>query len=272
MKIRKGFVSNSSSSSFILKSDGVFMGREATVAWIKNPDNWNKELLVIGENMSEGDDVFYLEDSQKKIILDHEERFLKGESQWMAYPNVESWKTEDWGWGNDEDKEEIKLDPPRVIRVYKDYESNSDRDDLEFITRYLYTQDEKSFLWEFEDRYNYYPTQGFAFMAYTDKMEVPKDGVIPEGWEDISIGINEFGGMVGGFFSCKKLTEGDLKRIRSGKEEFKEGAFLYNNLVIQKRKSDEVFHFKEGDYHIVVMNGIFDKVKALKIFIKDKDV
>ena len=65
MKIRKGFVSNSSSSSFILKSDGVFMGREATVEWLKNPDNWNKELLVIGEEMNEGDDIFYLERDQR---------------------------------------------------------------------------------------------------------------------------------------------------------------------------------------------------------------
>lgn len=271
MKIRKGFVSNSSSSSFILKSDGVFMGREATVEWLKNPDNWNKELLVIGEEMSEGDDIFYLEGNQREIILNHEERFLKGQGQWMAYPNVESWEMEPWGWG-EEDDEKIKLDPPRIIRVYKDYQSDSDRFDNEFIIRYLYTPDEREFLWDFENKYDYYPSQGFAFMAYTDKIEVPEDGNIPEGWEDVYIGINEFGGMEGGFFSCKKLTEGDLKRIRSGKEKFKEGALLYNNLIIQKRKSKGIFHFREGDYHVVVMNGIFDKVKTLKMFLKDNDV
>ena len=108
-------------------------------------------------------------------------------------------------------------------------------------------------------------------MAYTDKMEVPKDGKIPEDWEDIYIGINEFGGMEGGLFSCKKLTEGDLKRIRSGKEEFKEGATLYNNFVIQKRKKDDLFHFKNKDYHLVIINSVFDKVNALKVFLKNKD-
>lgn len=41
------------------------MGREATVEWLKNPDNWNKELLVIGEEMNEGDDIFYLERDQR---------------------------------------------------------------------------------------------------------------------------------------------------------------------------------------------------------------
>lgn len=274
MKIRKGFVSNSSSSSFILESDGVTMGREATVEWLKNPDNRNKRLLIIGEDMCEGDDIFYLTKEQRDIILNHEERFLKGKSNWCAYPNVTSWEMEPWNWYSSKEEEDAdaKINPPYVIRVYKDYQSDSDDSDQEFIIRYLYTPDEKAFLWEFEDKYGYYPSQGFAFMAYTDKIEVPKDGNIPEDWKDIHIGINEFGGMEGGFFSCKKLTEGDLKRIKSGKETFKDGAYLYNNLVIQKRKADDVFHFEEGDYHIVVMNGIYDKVKALKMFLKDDDV
>lgn len=274
MKIRKGFVSNSSSSSYILESDGVTLGREATLEWLKNPENNNKELLVIGIDMNEGDDIFYLDNAIRKVILDHEERFLNGKGHWCAYPNVISWKMEPWVFGMSDEESDIeaKINPPYVIRVYKDYTSDSEESIQDFIIRYLYTYDERSFLWDFEERYGYVSLEGYSFMAYTDKMEVPKDGNVPEDWEDIYIGINEFGGTEGGLFSCKKLTEGDLKRIKSGKEKFKEGTFLYNNLILQKRKSNEIFHFKEGDYHIVMMNGIYDKVKALKIFLKDEEV
>ena len=272
MKFRNGFVSNSSSSSFILKSDGVTLDKKGTVEWLKNPENRNKEILIVGEEMADGDDIFYLSDSMKEFILEHEERFLNNFSDWTAYPGLESFKLEDFSLFSDEEEEEVILNSPYTIRVFKDYSSDSEEDFMQFIVRYFYTWDERDFLWEIENRSDsYYSSQGSAVMAYTDKMEVPKDGKIPEDWEDIYIGINEFGGMEGGLFSCKKLTEGDLKRIRSGKEDFKEGATLYNNFVIQKRKKDDLFHFKDKDYHIVLMNTVFDKVKALKVFLKSKE-
>ena len=95
MKFRNGFVSNSSSSSFILKSDGVTLDKKRTVEWLKNPENRNKNILVIGEEMGEGDDIFYLSDSMKEFILEHEERFLNNFSEWKAYPGLESFKSQD---------------------------------------------------------------------------------------------------------------------------------------------------------------------------------
>ena len=94
MKVRNGFVSNSSSSSFILKSDGVTLDKKGTLEWIKNPENSNKQLLVIGEEMAEGDDIFYLDGIKENVILEHEERFLNNKSSWTAYPKVESWEYE----------------------------------------------------------------------------------------------------------------------------------------------------------------------------------
>lgn len=272
MKVRNGFVSNSSSSSFILKSDGVTLDKKGTLEWIKNPENSNKQLLVIGEEMAEGDDIFYLDGIKENVILEHEERFLNNKSSWTAYPNVESWECEDYkSFYSEEEEEEYDkklLNPPYVIRTYKDYNSDSEEDIQEFIIRYFYTWDERDFVYECNYDYDYYPSRGSAVLAYTDKMEVPKDGKIPEDWEDIFIGINEFGGVEGGFFSYKKLTEGDLKRIKSGKETFKEGATLYNNLIVQKRKKESIIHFKDKDYHIVIVNSVLDKVKALKPFLK----
>ena len=275
MKIRNGFVSNSSSSSFILKSDGVTLDKKGTLEWIKNPENRGKQLLVIGEQMYEGDDIFYLDGIKENFILEHEERFLNNKSSWTAYPNVESWEYEKYtSFYSEEEEEEYDkelLNPPYVIRAYKDYNSDSEENMQEFIINYFYTWDEKDFVYECSYDYDYYPSRGSAVLAYTDKMEIPKDGKIPEDWDDPFIGINEFGGVEGGFFSYKKLTEGDLKRIRSGKETFKEGATLYNNLIVQKRKKESIIHFKDKDYHLVIVNSVLDKVKALKPFLKRKE-
>lgn len=272
MKIRNGFVSNSSSSSFILKSDGVTLDKKGTLEWIKNQKNSNKQLLVIGEEICEGNDIFYLDDIKEKIILEHEERFLNNKSSWVAYPNVEKWESEDYKIFYSEEAEEEYdkelLSPPYVIRTYKDYSSNSEEDIQEFLIRYFYTQDERDFVDECTYDSDYYPSRGSAVLAYTDKMEVPDDGKIPDNWDDIYIGINEFGGIEGGFFSYKKLTEGDLKRIKSKKDTFKEGATLYNNLIVQKRKKESIVHFKDKDYHLIIVNSVFDKVKALKPFLK----
>lgn len=275
MKIRNGFVSNSSSSSFILKSDGVTLDKKGTLEWIKNPENKGKRLLVIGEQMNEGDDIFYLDGIKENFILEHEERFLNNKSSWTAYPNVESWEYEKYTpfYSEEEEEEYDKelLNPPYVIRAYKDYNSDSEENMQEFIINYFYTWGEKDFVYECNYDYDYYPSRGSVVLAYTDKMEIPKDGKIPEDWDDLFIGINEFGGVEGGFFSYKKLTEGDLKRIRSGKETFKEGATLYNNLIVQKRKEESIIHFKDKDYHLVIVNSVLDKVKALKPFLKRKE-
>lgn len=273
MKIRNGFVSNSSSSSFILKSDGVTLDKKGTLEWIKNSENRGKQLLVIGEQMYEGDDIFYLDGIKENLILEHEERFLNNKSSWTAYPNVESWECENYTmfYSEEEEEEEYEkklLNPPYVIRTYKDYNSDSEDDIQGFLIRYFYTWDERDFIYECNYDYDYYPSRGSTVLAYTDKMEVPKDGKIPEDWDDLFIGINEFGGVEGGFFSYKKLTEGDIKRIKSGKETFKEGATLYNNLIVQKRKKESIIHFKDKDYHLVIVNSVLDKVKALKPFLK----
>ena len=126
MKFRNGFVSNSSSSSFILKSDGVTLDKKGTVEWLKNPENRNKEILVIGEEMGDGDDIFYLSDSMEEFILEHEERFLNNFSDWTAYPGLESFKLEDFSLFSDEEEEEAILNPPYTIRVFNDYSSDSE--------------------------------------------------------------------------------------------------------------------------------------------------
>ena len=58
MKIRNGFVSNSSSSSFILGCNNAPLNRAQTVEYLKtNPD---ANILVVGASISDGDDIFFL--------------------------------------------------------------------------------------------------------------------------------------------------------------------------------------------------------------------
>ena len=81
MKIRSGFVSNSSSSSFIiLGSSTAPLDRTQTVELLKtNPD---ARILVVGASMNEGNDVFFLDKRMIDFILDHEERFLASFAEW----------------------------------------------------------------------------------------------------------------------------------------------------------------------------------------------
>lgn len=77
MKIRSGFVSNSSSSSFILAYDKtkVLNGPEAIVEHItKNPD---ADILIRGKELSDGDDIFELSISQRRLIRKFSKRFIQ---------------------------------------------------------------------------------------------------------------------------------------------------------------------------------------------------
>ena len=58
MKFRYGYVSNSSSSSFILGYSQAPLDREGTVEFLKDSKNKNENLLVVGMEMGEGDDIF----------------------------------------------------------------------------------------------------------------------------------------------------------------------------------------------------------------------
>lgn len=73
--IRQGFVSNSSSSSFILvyEEDKKLTGGKEIVEFIQ--ENPNENIILKGQELSEGDDIFELTSSHKVEILKYPERF-----------------------------------------------------------------------------------------------------------------------------------------------------------------------------------------------------
>ena len=151
--------------------------------------------------------------------------------------------------------------------IYNDYNSESEDDFSFFVNQYFLTSDEYS---TYMDWYwgQDLGKSSLGVIVYTEKTEDPN---IPEDWADVYIGINEFAGYEGvGLFSSKKLTEGDLKRLRSGKLALKDGVSFYRDFqAVNKNK--KIAHFREGDYNIIMMDSYFDKVKSLKYFLEEKN-
>lgn len=90
MKIRSGFVSNSSSSSFILSYDKskILSGPEQILEFVKNrPDD---SLVFNGGDCCEGDDIFELDDDQKSAIRMFPKEFIEQNSgsKIFAYPGA----------------------------------------------------------------------------------------------------------------------------------------------------------------------------------------
>lgn len=77
MKIRNGFVSNSSSSSFVLAYDkrGVMNTPEDIINYIDT--HLRNEILFHGTECCEGDDWFMLDMTQKNYLLNRKKRFCK---------------------------------------------------------------------------------------------------------------------------------------------------------------------------------------------------
>ena len=265
MKIRNGFVSNSSSSSFILGCSNAPLNRAQTVEYLKT--NPNANILVVGASISDGDDIFFLDKRMIDFILDHEERFLASFAEWRAYVDPTKFVLdvrESWDYEGPEDDKEFLQENEQV--VYKDYGSESEDDFSFFVNHYFLTIDEYS---TYEDWYwgRDLGKPSLGVVAYTEKTEDPN---IPEGWADVYIGINEFAGYEGvGLFSSKKLTEGDLKRLRSGKLALKDGVSFYRDFKTFN-KNKKIAHFGEGDYNIIMMNSYFDKISSLKYFLEEK--
>lgn len=265
MKIRNGFVSNSSSSSFILGCSNAPLNRAQTVEYLKtNPD---ANILVVGTSISDGNDIFFLDKRMIDFILDHEERFLTSFAEWRAYVDPTKFVLdvrESWDYEGPEDDKEFLQENEQV--VYKDYGSESEDDFSFFVNHYFLTFDEYS---TYEDWYwgRDLGKPSLGVVAYTEKTEDPN---IPEDWADVYIGINEFAGYEGvGLFSSKKLSEGDLKRLRSGKLALKKGVSFYRDFKTFN-KNKKIAHLREGDYNIIMMNSYFDKVSSLKYFLEEK--
>ena len=77
MKSRTGFVSNSSSTSYLIsyKEEGFLKNAQEILEYIQK--NKRCQLYILGKELSEGRDFFYLSNDMKKLILRFPEQWIK---------------------------------------------------------------------------------------------------------------------------------------------------------------------------------------------------
>ena len=127
MKIRNGFVSNSSSSSFLLLYKEFISGTYEVLAKLKNWKEGDPTMFITANTSCDGD-IFEEIDSDKA-----KEAFLKNEEYWIQYGNqLEAYL----GKGiNDVDYTEYTIAPDdvgyKLASFWMDYHSLTDYNEYE---------------------------------------------------------------------------------------------------------------------------------------------
>lgn len=90
MKSRTGFVSNSSSCSYIIryKEGGLLMGAQEILSYIQSRKSCH--LYILGKLVNEGRDYFYLTPKHKDLILRFPEQWLKNKNLVQALVDDDS--------------------------------------------------------------------------------------------------------------------------------------------------------------------------------------
>ena len=118
MKVRNGFVSNSSSSSYVLayNKSSVITDPEQIVKYIE--EHLRGEVMFISDCLFEGQDVFYLSMDQKNYLLNHKKRFI-------SY-NREPMTVTDYSKDPDENGKYPLKTVPHVTAITETYRFNYD--------------------------------------------------------------------------------------------------------------------------------------------------
>lgn len=96
MKIRNGFVSNSSSSSYILTFQDKVLGVKDIIEYLENNPNV-PIILQYEDDTNEGENVFVLTNGERNYILENKEKFLevRDGNEWVAYLNGTMYNAEE---------------------------------------------------------------------------------------------------------------------------------------------------------------------------------
>lgn len=90
MKVRAGFVSNSSSSSFMIAlkdKPHILNDIYEIISYIK--DNPDKDILILGLELSEGIDAFIPDKEMKDFILENQDSFIDSYENWAGFIDFE---------------------------------------------------------------------------------------------------------------------------------------------------------------------------------------
>lgn len=122
MKIRQGFVSNSSSSSFVV------IGKDTEIMKITSKMIKDKMIMVVGKSLSDGDDVFQIKTIEQLAFI----KALNKISIEDNFKYIEAFTTLDDDYEGEIDVKYLpKTGKIKYYNLNKDYWSSSDLDTLQ---------------------------------------------------------------------------------------------------------------------------------------------
>lgn len=263
--IRKGFVSNSSSSSFIIKKKDESTIMHTPQEIIDNLDKYNR-IVVIGRELSDGDDIFTIDEGLKTLIRSYKDRFLANAEIQMAIGDPIEYRDISWDEIEDKSTEDAEDIYP------KDYCSigNEVYDDIEygFVKNYLLTPEEWKTVYDFEWGNSDLDTNPKMIMAsyLYEKEYTIKDLPNLQG-KNITLVINTFLSKFIPFIpilyiNVKEGMNVDFSKLRSDVQVFEN--FRWVNLEEEQEPVNFKFKFK-GIF------GIGNETKDIKLFYKKED-
>ena len=265
--IRSGFVSNSSSSSFILKAKDSSYIMKTPKEIVDNLDKYHR-IIVVGRDMGDGDDIFELEPEIIETIKKYTQRFIDNAPIKFAVGDPEEYREETW--------EEMKNRPDDFYDhhhdeiVLKDYDS-IDRElyngfKYEFIKNYLLTNDE----WEVIENYEFVDSEDvpernmacYIFSNEYDLKELPT--ILRSNKRNIYLVENSFISKYNSFIPITYMkiddkTEMDISKLRSDVRIFEN----FRWIDLSSTQEPVLFKFKlRGVY------GIGNEVNDINLFYK----
>ena len=265
--IRSGFVSNSSSSSFILKAKDPSYIMRTPKEIVDNLDKYHR-IIVVGRDMGDGDDIFELEPEIIETIKKYTQRFIDNAPIKFAVGDPVEYREETW--------EEMKNRPDDFHDhhhdeiVLKDYDS-IDRElyngfKYEFIKNYLLTNDE----WDVIENYEFIDSEDvpernmacYIFSNEYDLKELPT--ILRSNKRNIYLVENSFISKYNSFIPITYMkiddkTEMDMSKIRSDVRIFEN----FRWIDLSSTQEPVLFKFKlRGVY------GIGNEVNDINLFYK----
>lgn len=275
MKIRNGFVSNSSSSSFILTRDSET--KEITIDELVQKVNeginpWDI-LIISSASLCEGIEAFTLTEDMVYLIKNYTERFLTNGCKiiekiiykpYSFLGDNRPWTDNSYGTekGLKENEEVIWVDYSSI--GMSDWNDGS----KQFFERYFLSADEWNALDELNWDMDYAPHKSNT-IVYTECKkfsECTDEDLIQQ---HITIGMNE---DICSLDSCgimvyHKLKTEERNTLIEHRNEVRDGVYVYKDFDLVK-KNGTFRAMKERSYYIVQVRGIVEKSKDIEIFMK----
>lgn len=279
--IREGFVSNSSSSSFILKSSnkGVIKDKKELIEALKK--NKNERYIFVGKDLCDGWDVFELTHTMINMILNHQDRFIENADFKVCYIDPEEFHEEAWSCNGpdindtpeDADDFEIEdledetlkklLEKKRIFIDYRAIGHDYEDDDYAFMKGYFLTDEEweevENAEWSIDSK-----KKAFAVILYSGEYNNYEEAIATG--RPITLVKNDFISQSFDFVPMIYMHVADKEVFP---EKLSKNVKFYTDFKFVKFDKEVSM---EIPFKIRRVFGIVTEVKRIKNFYKEEDV